>query len=74
VNPQYQPVFFYLKAPLEYVSNVQELPIDAHYFLVQSDKEADATATPRWAPRAAHLRARVQDYRNRELLLFEVGP
>jgi 4-amino-4-deoxy-L-arabinose transferase-like glycosyltransferase len=74
VDPQYQPVFFYLKAPLEYVSNVRELPTDAHYFLVQSDKEADATATPRWAPRAAHLRARVQDYRNRELLLFEVGP
>jgi hypothetical protein len=74
VDPQYQPVFFYVKAPLEYVSNVQELPADTHYFVVQSDKEADATATPRWAPRATHLRARVQDYRKRELLLFEVGP
>lgn len=73
VDPEYQPVFFYVKAPLEYVSSVQELPADAHYFLVQSDKEAEATTTPRWAPRRAHLRARVRDYRKRELLLFEVG-
>ncbi len=74
VDPEYQPVFFYVKAPLEYVNDVQELPSDARYFLVQGDKEAEATNTPRWAPRRAHLRARVRDYRKRELLLFEVGP
>jgi hypothetical protein len=74
VDPEYQPVFFYVKAPLKYVSYIQELPPDARYFLVQGDKEAEATTTPRWAPRRAHLRARVRDYRKRELLLFEVGP
>jgi 4-amino-4-deoxy-L-arabinose transferase-like glycosyltransferase len=74
VDPEYQPVFFYVKAPLEYVSDVQELPADAHYFLVQSDKEAEATNTARWTSRRAHLRARVRDYRKRELLLYEVGP
>ena len=74
VDPEYQPVFFYVKAPLEYVSYVQELPDEARYFLVQADKEAEAKTTPRWAPRRAHLRARVRDYRKRELLLFEVGP
>jgi 4-amino-4-deoxy-L-arabinose transferase-like glycosyltransferase len=74
VDPEYQPVFFYVKAPLEYVSYIQELPADAHYFLVQSDKEAEATTTVRWASRRAHLRARLRDYRKRELLLFEVGP
>jgi hypothetical protein len=73
VDPDYQPVFFYVKAPLGYVSDVQELPVDAHYFLVQSDKEAEATDIARWATRRAHLRARVRDYRKRELLLFEVG-
>jgi 4-amino-4-deoxy-L-arabinose transferase-like glycosyltransferase len=73
VDPEYQPVFFYVKAPLEYVSDVQELPGDAHYFLVQSDKEAEATNTPQWTSRRAHLRARVRDYRKRELLLYEVG-
>jgi 4-amino-4-deoxy-L-arabinose transferase-like glycosyltransferase len=74
VDPEYQPVFFYVKAPLGYVSDVQELPADAHYFLVQSDKEAEATNTPRRALRRAHLRARVRDYRKRELLLYEIGP
>ena len=74
VDPEYQPVFFYVKAALEYVSYVQELPANARYFLVQSDKETEATTTPRWAPKRAHLRARVRDYRKRELLLFEVGP
>ena len=74
VDPEYQPVFFYVKAPLEYVSYVQELPAETRYFLVQADKEAEATTTPRWVPRRAHLRARVRDYRKRELLLFEVGP
>jgi len=74
VDPEYQPVFFYVKAPLEYVSSVQELPAKAHYFLVQSDKETEATNTPRWASARAHLRARVRDYRKHELLLFEVGP
>jgi 4-amino-4-deoxy-L-arabinose transferase-like glycosyltransferase len=74
VDPEYQPVFFYVKAPLEYVSDLQELPADAHYFLVQSDKEAEATNTARWTSRRAHLRARARDYRKRELLLYEVSP
>jgi hypothetical protein len=73
VDPDYQPVFFYVKAPLKYVSDVEELPADAHYFVVQSDKETEATTTPHWAPRRAYLRTRLRDYRNRELLLFEVG-
>jgi 4-amino-4-deoxy-L-arabinose transferase-like glycosyltransferase len=74
VDPEYQPVFFYVKAPLEYVNHVQELPADARYFVVQGEKEAEATTTLRWAPRRAHLRTRVRDYRKRELFLFEVGP
>jgi 4-amino-4-deoxy-L-arabinose transferase-like glycosyltransferase len=74
VNPEYQPVFFYVKAPLEYVSNVQELPPNAHYFLVQGDREAEATTTSRLAARRPQLRARVLDYRKREILLFEVAP
>jgi hypothetical protein len=74
VDPEYQPVFFYVKAPLGYVSAVQELPADAHYFLVQSDKKAEATNIPRLASRRAHLRAHVRDYRKRELLLYELAP
>ncbi len=70
VDPEYQPVFFYIKAPLEYVSSVRQVPADAHYFIVRSENENAATTSQR----QIHLRARVQDYRKRELLLFEVGP
>ena len=70
MDPEYQPVFFYLAAPLEYVSHVQDLPADARYFVIRRNKEAAVTTT---SPRA-HLRARVQDYRKRELILFEVAP
>jgi 4-amino-4-deoxy-L-arabinose transferase-like glycosyltransferase len=70
VDPEYQPVFFYVTAPLEYVSRVQDLPADARYFVVRCNKEAAVTT----ASLRAHLRARVQDYRKRELLLFEVVP
>jgi 4-amino-4-deoxy-L-arabinose transferase-like glycosyltransferase len=70
VDPEYQPLFFYVGAQLEYVSRVQDLPADAHYFVIRANKEAVvATASSR-----AHLRARVQDYRKRELILFEVVP
>jgi len=74
VDPDYQPVFFYLKAPLEYVSHIRDLPPNAHYFLAETDNEAEAAATQKWAPRHAHELARIQDYRKREMLLFEVGP
>jgi len=74
VDPDYQPVFFYLKAPLEYVSQISDLPANTHYFLVETDNEAEAAATPKWAPRRARLLARARDYRKRELLLFEVRP
>jgi 4-amino-4-deoxy-L-arabinose transferase-like glycosyltransferase len=70
VDPEYQPVFFYVTAPLEYVSRVQDLPADARYFVIRDNKTAAATT----ALPTAHLRARVQDYRKRELILFEVAP
>jgi 4-amino-4-deoxy-L-arabinose transferase-like glycosyltransferase len=70
VDPEYQPVFFYVTVPLQYVNRVQDLPADARYFVVRGNKEAVVTtASPR-----AQLRARVQDYGKRELILFEVVP
>jgi 4-amino-4-deoxy-L-arabinose transferase-like glycosyltransferase len=70
VDPEYQPVFFYVTVPLQYVNRVQDLPADARYFVVRRNKEAlVTTASPRARPRA-----RVQDYRKRELILFEVVP
>ncbi len=70
VDPEYQPVFFYVTSPVEYVSRVQDLPAQARYFVIRGNKEAAVTT----ASPGARLRAHVQDYRKRELILFEVAP
>ena len=74
VNPRYVPVLFYVKAPLEYVNSVADLPPETEYFLVRADDEAEAASTQKWAPRKAHPIARAADYTKREMILFEVGP
>ena len=74
VDPDYQPVFFYVKAPVQYVSHVKNLPRDVHYFLVRTKNEAEALATQQWLPLRARPIARVHDYSERKLTLFEVAP
>jgi hypothetical protein len=74
VNPDYQPVFFYVKAPVQYVSYVKKLPRNVHYFLVRNENEAEALAVQKWAPLRARPIARVRDYSKREMVLFEVAP
>jgi 4-amino-4-deoxy-L-arabinose transferase-like glycosyltransferase len=73
VNPHYQPVLFYVKAPLEYVHSITDLPAETHYFLVRAEKGREAATTEKWSPRRAHELARVRDYSKREMILFEVS-
>jgi 4-amino-4-deoxy-L-arabinose transferase-like glycosyltransferase len=73
VNPDYQPVFFYVQAPVKYVSHIKKLPVDTRYFLVRTENEAEAAATQTWMPRHAHQLARIRDYHMPEMILFEVG-
>jgi hypothetical protein len=40
VNPDYRPVFFYVKAPLNYAAEITKLPANTHYFLVRTEKRA----------------------------------
>jgi 4-amino-4-deoxy-L-arabinose transferase-like glycosyltransferase len=74
VNPDYQPVFFYVKAHVQYVSYVKDLPRDARYFVVRTQNEAKAFAEEKWAPLRARAVARVHDYSKREMVLFKVEP
>jgi 4-amino-4-deoxy-L-arabinose transferase-like glycosyltransferase len=74
VNPDYQPVFFYVKAPLNYATEITKLPADTHYFLVRTENEQEAITAQKWAPRLAHQLARINDFHKREMVLFEVGP
>jgi hypothetical protein len=74
VNPDYQPVFFYVNASLKYVSHIEKLPPDTRYFIVRNENEAHDASTEKWAPRRPQLIARVRDYSERELVLFNVAP
>lgn len=74
VNPDYQPVFFYVKPPVKYVSHIRKLPADARYFLVRTENETEATTTSKWAPLQARPVGRVRDYSKREMVLFKVAP
>jgi 4-amino-4-deoxy-L-arabinose transferase-like glycosyltransferase len=74
VNPDYQPIFFYVKAPVQYVSYVKNLPRDVRYFLVRNENETEALAARKWAPLRGRPIARVRDYSKREMVLFKVGP
>jgi hypothetical protein len=73
VNPDYQPVFFYVKAPVQYVSDVESLPGSVRYFVVRHNSEAKALAAQKWAPLRPRPIARVRDYSKREMVLFEVA-
>jgi 4-amino-4-deoxy-L-arabinose transferase-like glycosyltransferase len=74
VNPDYQPVFFYVKSPVQYVSQVKNLPHNVRYFLVRNKNETQALAARDWEPLRARPIARVRDYSKREMVLFKVGP
>jgi hypothetical protein len=73
VNPDYQPVFFYVKSPVQYVSDVENLPGNVRYFLVRNKDETEALAARKWAPLRPRPIARVRDYSKREMVLLEVG-
>jgi 4-amino-4-deoxy-L-arabinose transferase-like glycosyltransferase len=74
VDPDYQPVFFYVKPPVKYVSHIKKLPANTHYFVVRARNETEARRSSNWAPLRAHVVARVRDYSKRELVLFKVAP
>jgi hypothetical protein len=72
VDPNYQPFFFYVDAPIRYVSSVAELPPETHYFLVLPEFEESAARSDQWLPRRARPVLRVTDYRHVTVILFGV--
>jgi 4-amino-4-deoxy-L-arabinose transferase-like glycosyltransferase len=73
VNPDYQPVFFYVKAPVQYVSHIDNLPRNVRFFLVRKKNEAEELTAGKWASLRARPIARVRDYSKREMTLFKAA-
>jgi 4-amino-4-deoxy-L-arabinose transferase-like glycosyltransferase len=74
VDPNYQPFFFYMRCPVNYVSSLEELPYDTHYFLVRPGNEKAARESEEWAPRHPRSILRATDYRKQTIIVFVVDP
>jgi 4-amino-4-deoxy-L-arabinose transferase-like glycosyltransferase len=72
VDPAYQPFLFYVRGPLVYATKVEELPRDAHYFLVQSTNDHAAAEAQQWSPLHPRRILSVEDYRHWKTSLFSV--
>lgn len=72
VNPKYQPYLFYVRAPIRYVSVLEQLPADTKFFLVPRNGEEEAQMTNHWSPGRPQMVLRIKDYRENEEVLFSV--
>ena len=73
VDPEYQPYLFYLRRPIDYVSQVSDLPRAAHFILVQPENEKGAEQSQLWEPQHAQPILRIKDYRGRRVILLRVA-
>jgi 4-amino-4-deoxy-L-arabinose transferase-like glycosyltransferase len=66
VDPDYQPLLFYVRDPIVYVAGPARLPANAHYVLVQPETAAELGVL---RPDLSQF-LRLKDYRNKEAILF----
>jgi 4-amino-4-deoxy-L-arabinose transferase-like glycosyltransferase len=72
LDPNYQPIFFYMRSKLVYVSEIDEVPADARYLLVRPEREQEVIDSNPWAPRQPHRIMRSTDYRKESILLLKI--
>jgi 4-amino-4-deoxy-L-arabinose transferase-like glycosyltransferase len=72
IDPKYQPFLFYVRARVQYVNGIEQVPVSANFLLVRPAREAEVAQSDQWAPRRPHLVSRVPDYRNETILLFKI--
>ncbi len=72
VDPDYEPFLFYVHRPISYVSRVEDLPRDTHYFLVRPENEDRASRAGEWLSGPAQRVLSIRDYRQWRTSLFIV--
>ena len=73
LDPNYQPIFFYVHSNLVYASEVSDLPLDAVYLLVRPQREDEVVQSNRWSPRQPHRALPpLTDYRKETILLLKI--
>jgi 4-amino-4-deoxy-L-arabinose transferase-like glycosyltransferase len=73
IDPDFQPYLFYVRTPITYLANLDELPSDAHYLLIQPRHQRKLENNPRWASLRPQLLLRTPSYRSKESMLFKVA-
>jgi len=72
LDPNYQPIFFYMRSKLVYADDIDEIPSDASYLMVRPEREQEVLESNRWAPRQPHRIMRSTDYRKESILLLKI--
>jgi 4-amino-4-deoxy-L-arabinose transferase-like glycosyltransferase len=72
LDPNYQPIFFYMRSKLVYADDINELPSDAKYLLVRPEREQEVLESNHWAPRQPRRLMRSTDYRKESILLLKI--
>jgi 4-amino-4-deoxy-L-arabinose transferase-like glycosyltransferase len=72
LDPNYQPIFFYMHSKLVYASEITDVPTDARYLLARPEREQEVLESNRWAPRQPHRIMRSTDYRKESILLLKI--
>lgn len=72
LDPNYQPIFFYMRSKLIYASDIDEVPADAKYLLVRPEREQETLESNHWAPRHPRRLMRSTDYRKESILLLKI--
>jgi 4-amino-4-deoxy-L-arabinose transferase-like glycosyltransferase len=72
LDPNYQPIFFYMRSKLVYAGEVDEVPADARYLLVRPEREQEVIESNRWVPRRPHRIMRSTDYRKKSIVLLKI--
>jgi len=72
LDPNYQPIFFYMRTKLAYADEIEELPADVHYLLVRPEREQEVMESNHWAPRQPRRIMRSTDYRKESILLLRI--
>src|SRR6266404_2817612 len=72
LDPNYQPIFFYMRSKLAYASEIDEVPTDSIYLLFRPEREQEVLESNHWAPRQPVRIMRSTDYRKESILLLKI--
>ena len=72
IDPEFQPFLFYVRARIVYVKDIDSLPAEARYLLIQPEREEETEKSDRWLPRRPQPIFSIKDYRNRKVILLEI--